>query len=84
MMISSSHPLSFVAMFHHYDEVVVLVLLVLVVALCRHRRRGDDVASVSVCVYPMCEIAESGGTHTHIDARAVASQHQTRTPRRGR
>jgi len=59
MMISSSHPLSVVAMFHHYDEVVVVV----VVALCRHRRRGDDVASGCVCT-PWTRSDSRGYTHT--------------------
>ena len=67
MMISSSHPLSFVAMFHHYNEVVVLVVVVLVVALCRHRRRGDDVAS-GMCMYPIDAIR---GTHTRHTVRVA-------------
>ena len=71
MMISSSHPLSFVAMFHHYDEVVVVGVLVLVVALCRHRRRGDDVASVSVCVCTPCVRSPSRGVHTRTSTHAL-------------
>jgi len=72
MMISSSHPLSVVAMFHHYDEVVVVVV---VVALCRHRRRGDDVASGCVCV-PHGRDRAVGGTHTPLNV-ATPNAHAT-------